>query len=92
MDAEFEWDEKKSTSNQEKHGISFDDAMGIFDVPTLETPSDSRGEARYKAIGIVDGRELAVIYTLRNDSYRIISARRARKNERRAYHQTHAAE
>jgi uncharacterized protein len=92
MEMEFEWDEAKAAGNLEKHRISFEDAIGIFEGPVLETRSDRGAEERYKAIGVVEGREIAVIYTLREGRYRIISARRARPNERRAYRQAHPAE
>jgi uncharacterized protein len=89
---EFEWDDAKAEANLEKHGIDFEDAIGIFEGPVLEVRSDRGAEARYKAIGVVEGREIAVIYTLREGRYRIISARRARPDERRAYRQAHPAE
>jgi uncharacterized protein len=89
---EFEWEEAKAAKNLEKHQISFEDAISIFESPVLEVSSDREGEKRWKAIGAVEGREIAVIYTLRGDRYRIISARRARINERRAYRQAHPAE
>jgi uncharacterized protein len=85
---EFEWDEAKATSNLEKHGIDFEDAIGIFEGPVLEVRSDRQGEERWKAIGTAEGVELAVIYTVREGRRRIISARRAATNEREAYHQT----
>ena len=85
MELEFEWDEAKASSNLVKHRISFDDAIGIFEGPVLETRSDRQDEERYKAVGVTDGRELAVVYTVRGSRYRIISARRAKTGERRAY-------
>jgi uncharacterized protein len=88
---EFEWDEQKAARNLEKHRIGFDDAIGIFAGPVLEMRSDREGEERYRAIGVTDGRELAVIYTLRQGRYRIISARRAKARERGAYRQAHPA-
>jgi uncharacterized DUF497 family protein len=84
---EFEWDPRKAESNLEKHRIDFEDAIGIFGGPVLEIRSDRDGEERYNAIGILNGREIAVIYTPREGRYRIISARKATKNERTTYHQ-----
>lgn len=84
---EFEWDERKAKANLEKHGIDFEDAIAVFEGPVLEVTSDRGGEARWKAIGAVEGIELAVIYTWREGRRRIISVRRAKKHERRAYHE-----
>lgn len=83
--AEFEWDERKSESNRAKHGIDFATAARVFDGPVLEHRTDREEEERWNAVGVLDGHEIAVIYTLRQGRYRIISARRARRNERIAY-------
>ena len=64
----------------------FEDAIRIFGGPVLETPSPRTEEARWLAVGVVDGIEIAVIYTVRNGRRRIITARRARKDERQNYH------
>lgn len=88
MPTDFEWDDAKNARNLAKHGIDFDDAIGIWDGPVLTRASDRDGEPRWVAVGAVEGRELAVVYTLRGDANercRIISARRARTNERRDY-------
>jgi uncharacterized DUF497 family protein len=83
----FEWAEDKATANLEKHGIDFADVTEVFG-PTLQvTRSDRGGEARWHGIGVLGSREIAVIFTVRNRAIRIISARRARKNERKAYRQ-----
>ena len=81
----FEWDEAKRLGNVEKHGIDFIRAQRIFDGPVLVRHLPYGSEDRWIAIGLVDGREIAVIYTLRGKAIRIISARRARRNEREAY-------
>lgn len=86
---EFEWDEAKAVSNLDKHGIDFEDAIGIFEGPILVARFDRDGEERWKAMGMVEGVELAVIYTWRAGRRRIISARRAKKSERRAYHRAY---
>lgn len=86
---EFEWHDRKAEANLKKHGIDFEDAILIFEGATLEVRSDHEGEERYKAIGLLEGIEIAVIYTPRGSSRRIISARRARKNERATYHQAY---
>ena len=84
--ASFAWNESKRASNLRKHGIDFADVIGIFDTPALIHRSDRHGEIRYQIIGIVEGREVAVACAIQGESCRIISARRARRDERRAYH------
>ncbi len=81
----FEWDERKCDANIRKHGIDFRDAASIFKTEVLVVRSDSAGEERWKAIGLLTGREICVVFTERGNVCRIISARRARNNERRAY-------
>lgn len=82
----FEWDEKKRTINLEKHGIDFIDAVDIFsDLSRIESESIREGELRYQTIGMVHNVVLLVVYTYRKDTVRLISARRASKNEREAY-------
>ncbi len=85
---EFEWDENKATSNLSKHGIDFQDAIGVFfDLFRIEQESSSKdyGETRLEVIGMAGNHLLFVVYTKRNDKIRIISARRASRNERREY-------
>ena len=86
---EFEWDEAKNEANMAKHGISFRGAARIFDGPTLAFEDDRRdyGETRMVATGLLGDREIHVVYTMRGELCRIISARRARRDERRAYRQ-----
>lgn len=83
-----EWDEEKNESNAKKYGVRFEDTMGVFsDEFALVYEDNDHGEQRWKAIGI--GRYLmvlVVIYTYRN-TIRIISARRANKQERKRYEQ-----
>ncbi|HEX8209040.1 MAG TPA: BrnT family toxin [Longimicrobium sp.] len=88
---EFEWHQRKRWTNLTKHGIDFEDAIGVFDGPVFVKRSDRSGERRFVAVGVVEGRVVAVTYTVRGDIYRIISARRARTNERRGYHAGKAA-
>ena len=86
---EFEWDEGKRLVNLTKHGIDFWDARSIWRNPVLD-PADIRmvdGELRPTALGVMGGDEIviAVVYTLRGTTLRLISARRARQVERRLY-------
>ena len=87
---EIEWDNNKAAANLIKHKIDFEDAKNIFlDTNCLER-EDKRdyNETRIQVIGIVNQVVLLVVYTKRNGRYRIISARRANKNERRQYYQS----
>jgi uncharacterized DUF497 family protein len=85
---EFEWDPDKAASNERKHAIPFPIATRVFlDGNRLER-RDARkdyGEERWITIGLVDEFEIVVVYTLRIASIRIISARRADRDEREAY-------
>lgn len=88
MEIEFEWDEVKASANEKKHGVTFGDAATIFLQDRVLVHRDERfdyGEDRYLAIGLVEEREVAVVYTLRAGRIRIISARRAHDHEQRAY-------
>ena len=82
------WDTKKNRRNIAHHGIAFEDAVRIFEGPTLEKV-DGRfeySEARVYAIGIVNGIEITVIYTdVSRAERRIVSAWRAERHEREAY-------
>jgi uncharacterized protein len=82
----FEWDKQKSALNRAKHGIDFDDAIEVFYGPVLLRRSDRNDEERWVAIGHSENRLIAVVFTRRKDLIRIISARRARKNEEAKYH------
>lgn len=84
----FEWDEPKRLSNLAKHGIDFEDALLALQQPHVKMPSNKNGEARTLAICPDTHRLIAVVYTMRGDICRIISARAARKNEQRIYHQS----
>ncbi len=84
----FEWDENKNKSNQEKHGIDFNDAKKIFDDKNRKISPDLRkdyGEDRWVTIGKLVNIIIVIVYTIRNTSYRIISARYAKKKERQIY-------
>jgi uncharacterized DUF497 family protein len=85
---DFEWDETKRRANIFKHGVDFVDAIGIFAGGFIENEDTRRsyGERRYRVFGEIEGKILHVVYTWRGDRRRIITARRARRNERRTYH------
>ena len=86
---DFEWDERKNEADIAKHGISFLSASRIFDGSITRFVDDRYDyrETRFIATGVVEGMEITVVYTMRGNTYRIISARRASRSERRAYRQ-----
>lgn len=83
----FEWDENKNRFNLEKHGVDFVDAIKIFaDVYYVYESKNAGTDAkRFVAVGVLDGRFLAIIHTKRLGSIRIISVRKARYEEREKY-------
>lgn len=85
----FEWDEGKREANLVKHGVDFADAVDVFADPLRVERIDQRrayAEERRQVVGTVRGHVLFVVYTLRGEVRRLISARRASSNERRAYY------
>jgi uncharacterized protein len=86
---EFEDDPAKAATNLRKHKVSFEEAASVFGDPmayTFADPDHSIGEERWLMFGLSRmGRILAVIYTHRRGRYRIISARRATRHERKIY-------
>lgn len=91
---EFEWDPAKDAANIAKHELGFGDATAVFDVRHVLVEDSTRpehGEERRRAIGVVTGRLVTVIFTDRPTGRRIISARKARKDERARYDQSKAA-
>jgi uncharacterized DUF497 family protein len=83
--SEFEWDSAKEQRNIRKHGIDFDEALIALSQPHLEERSDRNGEVRTLAICPSSGRIIAVVYTMRGEKCRIISARAARDYEQAEY-------
>ena len=87
---DFEWDDKKSASNEKQHGVSFDEAKSIFTdqfARLIADPDHSDEEDRFILLGTsIHSRLLVVCHCIRvNDSIRIISARKADKQEREVY-------
>ena len=87
---DFEWDPQKSAQNRAKHGILFADAVGVFeDALALWQEEPGRyQEERFIALGkdYLD-RVLVVVFTLRDQRIRLISARRATRREIKQYEQ-----
>ena len=89
---EFEWDKTKAATNEKKHGIDFSEATTVFGDPlelTIIDPEHSSGEYRFLSIGRSRaGNLLVVSYTERKQNLiRIISARKATKQELKYYEQ-----
>ena len=79
---DFEYDERKSDSNLEKHGIDFVDAQALWaDPDLLQIPARTEDEPRYLVIGVIDSRHWSAVITYRGDTVRIISVRRSRIEE-----------
>jgi len=83
---EFGWNPKKRESNLRIHKIDFEDVKGILDGYTFIRRSDRHGEVRYQIFGYVEGREVAVACAIRSAVCWLISARRARRDERRKFY------
>jgi uncharacterized DUF497 family protein len=83
--ASFEWDDRKCELNLAKHGIDFDSAIEVFYGPIILRRSDRNNEERWTALGYSGNRLIVVVHTRRLEVIRIISARRARKHEKREY-------
>jgi uncharacterized DUF497 family protein len=87
----FAWDDRKAAQNARKHQVSFEEAMSVFlDENAVEffDPDHSKGEDRFLMLGMSWRlRLLTVHYTVRRHGrqIRIISARKATKNESKAY-------
>ena len=89
MALEFEWDPAKATANQQKHGVSFEEAATAFADPlslTIADPDHSAREARFLLLGRSHADRLLIVgHTARGDRIRLITARLATRPERRAY-------
>lgn len=83
----YQWDRDKALTNRSKHGIDFANAVSVFsDELAITIFDDHPVEERFITMGMdAMGRILVVVYTMRDDEIRLISARKATKNERRQY-------
>jgi len=82
----FEFDPEKSDANKLKHGIDFIEAQELWDdMDLLEIPAKTTDEPRFLVIGRIDEAHWTGIITYRSDNIRIISVRRARKEEIELY-------
>ena len=87
----FEWDENKNTKNKKKHQVSFEEAQSVFyddDALVRDDPDHSEEEDRFLILGFsIKANMLVVSHCYREDdeTIRIISARKATKNEAEQY-------
>ena len=79
---EFEFDPRKSDANKTRHGIDFYEAKALWDDPDLiEIPVRTSDEPRFLVVGKILEKHWSGVITYRGDKIRIISVRRARKEE-----------
>lgn len=83
----FEWDESKRESNVSKHGLDFQWAYRVFenDTFTFEDNRIAYNEQRFVTLGMLDGDVVVVVHTETSDEIRVISLRKAVKNEQKLY-------
>lgn len=84
---DFEFDPEKSAKNKAKHGIDFVEVQELWkDVTALEVSARSETEPRSALIATYSGKLWTAVFTYRKKKIRIISCRRARDGEKRAYY------
>jgi uncharacterized DUF497 family protein len=82
----FEWDENKRVANRARHRLDLTDGRHRFDGrPVITYPSPRGDELRLVTVGLIGARFYAVVWTERGDATRLISSRRVRDGEERAY-------
>ncbi|WP_165062643.1 MULTISPECIES: BrnT family toxin [unclassified Adlercreutzia] len=87
----FEWDDAKAESNQKKHGVSFTEASTVFYDPyaiVVDDEPHSYDEERFIIVGVSAVAHVLTVchcYRQTNEVIRIISARKATKNEENSY-------
>ncbi len=78
----FDYDSQKSATNKLKHGIDFNEAQALWlDADLVQAPARTDDERRFLAVGKIAGKHWSAIWTLRGEVIRLISVRRARKQE-----------
>ena len=84
---DFEWDMQKNKINLEKHGITLEEAQKVFlDPERISGPGDVvERETRWLTVGQINEELWTVCWTERGEKTRLISARRAREEEKQAY-------
>lgn len=91
MEIEFTWDNNKAQSNEVKHGINFHEAKTVFYddcARIIHDPDNPSNEERYIILGLSTKLRILVVvhcYRENDNQIRIISARKATRNERKTY-------
>ena len=82
----FEFDARKSRSNQKKHGIDFKEAQRLWNDPDLiVVPARTTDEPRFLVVGKIEDLHWSAVITYRGERLRIISVRRSRREEIELY-------
>ena len=84
---EFDFDPEKAAANLKKHGLSLDQAIGLWEVPAVVVKARTVGEERFLIIGRLGEKLYSCIYTVRGETIRLISARRSHRKEEEIYHE-----
>lgn len=79
------WDKDKARINEEKHGVTFEEAAEILAGDYIEFESNANGEKRSRAVTRIRGEYLTVVYARRGETKRIVSARHSSQKERQQY-------
>ena len=83
----YEWDDSKAQINAIKHGVEFEQ-IELFDWDSAEVDEDHRkdfGESRYVATGYIKDRLHIVVFTIRDETVRLIGLRKANSRELKRY-------
>ena len=87
---DFEWDENKNGVNKDKHGVSFKEAINLWQITHVVVPTSVKyklPESRELIIGKIQDQIFSCVYTIRRGKIRIISCRKAREHEKRIYYE-----
>ncbi len=84
---EFEWDEAKRRANLRRRKVDFEIAARIFEGPVIiaEDRRQDYGEPRFRAVGEFEGQAYVVVYTIRGEVYRVISAWKVDRSGQKRY-------
>jgi uncharacterized DUF497 family protein len=86
VEGDYEWDCDKALQNEHDHGVSFSEAATALAHPHCLVTDDGGGRGRLQGVGVSRlGRALTVVFEERGERDRIISARKATRQERRDY-------
>lgn len=85
LNINFEYDDHESQANQQKHGISFEEATKLWLVPGVVIEARTEDEPRFLRIGKWQNKLYSCVFTVRNDVVRLISVRRSREEEEKIY-------